>query len=204
MSKGKLIVLEGIDGSGKSSQIEHVNKLFQDKGFETVITREVGGTMLAEEIRSILINNEMPGASQILLAWAARVDHIEKVIKPALDKGKVVISDRFTLSTQSFNAVPNNLEYLHEFLLKQLCIVHPSATLLFDVSPEIAMHRLGKTDKTPDVFESKELEFHKQVRNAYLNASAFNKNVVLIDADQNQAFVEKQITKWFNEFVLKM
>ena len=98
MTRGRLITFEGIDGSGKSTQIARLEAFLKERGISVVLTREPGGTELGEKIRSLLLNDEMGVETEMLLFFAARAEHMTRVILPALEKGIWVLSDRFTLS----------------------------------------------------------------------------------------------------------
>jgi dTMP kinase len=173
MSEGLFISFEGIDGAGKSTHIAPLADLLRAQGRTVVLTREPGGTPLAEKIRALALNDAMDPLAEALLMFAARRDHLRQVIEPALAAGQVVISDRFTDATFAYQgggrgfdlAVLRQLEQLVQGLpgggLRQ-----PQLTLLFELAPEIAAQRLAGA-RAPDKFESQPVEFFRKVAAGY-------------------------------------
>lgn len=173
MTSGVFISFEGIDGAGKSTHIAPLAALLREQGRTVVLTREPGGTPLAEKIRALALNDAMDPLAEALLMFAARRDHLQQVIEPALAAGNVVMSDRFTDATFAYQgggrgfdlAVLGQLERLVQALpgggLRQ-----PDLTLLFELAPEIAAQRLAGV-RVPDKFESQPLEFFRKVAAGY-------------------------------------
>ncbi len=202
---GIFISFEGIDGAGKSTHIpfiaQQVKERFPDKSI--LLTREPGGTPLGEKLRQILLNDPMDAKTEALLMFASRQEHISKVIEPALLKGNIVISDRFTDSSfayqcggrgLSINAL-NTLEQWvqmtsfqqHHFLLQ------PQMTFLFDLSAKVAEERRSAS-RNPDKFEELDVGFFNQVRNEYLRrASEDVKRFVIIDSSQEIRTIQDQL-----------
>jgi dTMP kinase len=171
--KGLFITLEGVDGAGKSSHVEWLAGHFRDRGRSVVFTREPGGTPLGEKLREIVLHDAMHPETEALVMFAARREHIEQVIRPALARGEVVISDRFTDASFAYQCggrgLPETrLEILENWVQGDL---QPDLTLLFDVPGEIAQARLGAA-REPDRFEREKLDFHARVREAYLRRVA--------------------------------
>ncbi len=193
--KSKFITLEGIDGAGKSTHINFIKKYFIDKKLNYFFTREPGGTVLGEKLREILLHDQMKAETESLLMFAARNEHVYEVIKPNLNKGVNVISDRFTDATYAYQSGGKNVKIEKITILKDW--VHkdlkPDLTLLFDLPVEISLSRLKK-DGNLDKFESEKQAFHKKIRNSYL-ALAKNepKRFKVINSNQNINSIEQEI-----------
>jgi dTMP kinase len=170
MARGKFITFEGIDGAGKTTQIDALHRFLEQKGVEVVRTREPGGTPLGEKIRALLLNDEMGVAAETLLFFAARAEHLEKVIEPALARGAWVLSDRFTDATYAYQV--GGKDYPAQDALALEALVQkgfgPDKTVLFDIAPETAAKRLAKA-RAADRFETQSLQFFERVRAAYLD-----------------------------------
>ncbi len=170
MARGKFITFEGIDGAGKTTQIDALHRFLEQKGVEVVRTREPGGTPLGEKIRALLLNDEMGVAAETLLFFAARAEHLEKVIEPALARGAWVLSDRFTDATYAYQV--GGKDYPAQDVLALEALVQkgfgPDKTVLFDIAPETAAKRLAKA-RAADRFETQSLQFFERVRAAYLD-----------------------------------
>jgi len=169
MTKGKFITLEGMDGAGKSTHIPNIVSQVEASGQTVVCTREPGGTPLAEELREILLHKPMHPETETLLMFAARREHIEQVITPAIARGACVISDRFTDATYAYQAgakavAVEKINQLETWVQGEL---QPDMTLLFDVPVAVSMQRLAMA-RTPDKFERENAEFFEKLRNAYL------------------------------------
>jgi dTMP kinase len=201
---GLFISFEGIDGAGKSSHIEGLAKAFKAQGRAVTFTREPGGTPLAEKLRSIVLNDSMDAMTEALLVFAARRDHLQQVIEPALARGEVVISDRFTDATFAYQGGGRGFDLSVLSTLEQwvqggrglACdlIRQPDMTVWFDLSPEIAAERLS-TARLPDKFEAQPLEFFRLVAQGYADRAAQAPNrFVRIDAAQSRHKVWQQIT----------
>ena len=193
--KSKFITLEGVDGAGKSTHINFIKKYFIDKNLNYFFTREPGGTVLGEKLREILLHDQMEAETESLLMFAARNEHIHEIIKPNLNKGINVISDRFTDATYAYQSGGKNVKIEKITILKNW--VHkdlkPDLTLLFDLPVEISLSRLKK-DGNLDKFESEKKDFHKKIRNSYL-ALAKNepKRFKVINSNQNINSIEQEI-----------
>jgi len=165
---GKFITLEGPDCSGKSSNVPVLAEAIRSLGYEVVITREPGGTELAEKIRNLILHNEMDGTTEIMLFLAARRHHVQTKILPALKEGKFVISDRFYDSTYAYQGhargLSKDLDDLHEFVSGGII---PDYTLFFDLSFEESVKRLAlRTDKQ-DRLDKEEENFRRLVHEGY-------------------------------------
>ena len=195
MSTGKFITFEGIDGAGKSTHIDFVAGLLKSRGKNVILTREPGGTPLGESLRDLLLHQKMHLETEALLMFAARREHLEQVIEPALARGDWVISDRFTDASFAYQGGGRGLS------LEKLCAlenwVHPTRqpdlTLLFDVPPDVARARLDAV-RTPDKFEREQSDFFVATRTEYLRRAAeFPERFRIIDSQQSIPEIQSQI-----------
>lgn len=197
--RGRFITLEGIDGAGKTTHLEWIVRFLKGKGVDVQSTREPGGTPLGERVRDLVLhsNGGLNAETETLLMFAARREHIEKVIEPALAKGTWVVCDRFTDATFAYQAAGSGVswskvEQLEQWVQEGLT---PDATVLLDVSPEVGLARAGR-GKRPDRFESEQLEFYERVRQAYLErARAAPGRVSVVDASRPLADIHKELEK---------
>ena len=179
------LTFEGIDGAGKSSHLVAVRDHFEALGLSVVMTREPGGTPLAEALRQMILHDTMDPMTEALLIFAARRDHIAHVIAPALARGDVVICDRFTDSTFAYQGFGRKfplvvLEQLEQWVQAEL---QPDLTFWFDLSPDIAASRLADA-RAPDRFEREQIEFFSRVRAGYLARSqSYPARFLRIDAE---------------------
>jgi dTMP kinase len=170
MTRGKFITLEGIDGAGKSSHVDYLCERMRARAIPFVATREPGGTPAAEQMRELILHAPISPLAEALVVFAARRDHVECVIEPALLAGKFVLCDRFTDATYAYQCAGRGLANDAVRTLERL--VHPDlqpdATLLFDIDPAVAYARQRARSRTPDKFEREAEEFFRRVRDAYL------------------------------------
>jgi dTMP kinase len=192
----RFITLEGVDGAGKSSHIEFIADAMRPKSAHVIVTREPGGTDLAERLRQVILGERMPPVLETLLVFAARTDHVARVIRPALQSGTIVICDRFTDSTVAYQGAGNGVS---RQLIAQLAEaahpgLKPDRTLVFDCPYEVSSARLAKANRTLDRFEREDRAFFDRVRNAYLSIAKEEPNRVrVIDASGDVAAVRNQI-----------
>jgi len=191
--RGKFITLEGMDGAGKSTHIPDIIKLLELKGVEVISTREPGGTLLGEQLRTILLNEAMHPETETLLMFAARREHISQIIEPALARGAWVLSDRFTDATYAYQSggrgvLANKVIELEAWVQGDL---QPDLTLLFDVPVEVSVARLASA-RTPDKFERESAEFFTKIRNAYLDRANKNPNRFCV-INSNQALDDVKV-----------
>jgi dTMP kinase len=192
---GKFITLEGMDGAGKSTHIPTIIKLLEARGVEVVSTREPGGTELGEKLRALLLHEEMHPETETLLMFAARREHLEKVILPALKRGAYVLSDRFTDATYAYQhgAKGVSLEKIRQLESWIQGELQPDLTILFDVPVAVSMQRLS-TARSPDKFESENAAFFEKLRRVYLDRARENPSRFrLINADQPLDKVENMV-----------
>jgi dTMP kinase len=193
---GRFITLEGVDGAGKSSHVQFVADFVAQKAPHVISTREPGGTELAERLRKAILEEPMAPAIETLLLLAARADHVEKVIRPALAAGTWVVCDRFHDATAAYQGAGKGVA---ADLIERLgATAHPGLlperTLLFDCSYEIARGRLDASGKRLDRFEREDRGFFERVRNAYLaRAKAEPQRIRVIDASGDFPVIRKAI-----------
>ena len=189
------IAIEGCEGAGKTSVISAIKDKLEQQGRQFVITREPGGTPDAENIRSILVQaNQLSGVAQTLMFAAARTDHVDKVIRPALDEGMIVVTDRYLLSTIAYQGAASGVsqDFILDLHLKTSKIA-PDLTIVLDVHPETglarSLKRLHSEGSSEGHFEAQELSFHENVRQAMLDWASSHDNHIVVDAGQPQEAV---------------
>jgi dTMP kinase len=201
---GLFISFEGIDGAGKSTHIASVVKAFTQAGRQVVTTREPGGTALAETLRGLILNEPMDALTEALLIFAARRDHITRVIAPALQRGDVVISDRFTDATFAYQGAGRGFDHAVLETLERMvqtqetkggALLQPDLTLWFDLDPAVAAQRLASA-RVPDKFESQPQTFFAQVAQGYAQRAAEQpQRFVRIDATPAPELVGEQVLR---------
>lgn len=198
-ARGKFITLEGVDGAGKSTHVQFIaDAVAAASGRHAIVTREPGGTDLAEKLREAVLRNPMSPIVETLLLVAARADHVARVIRPAIEAGSWVVCDRFYDATVAYqgagNGVPLDLiERLGEAAHPGL---HPDRTLVFDCSYEVARKRLDASGRKLDRFEREDQAFFERVRNAYLSrARAQPERIRVIDATADVVQIRKSVER---------
>ena len=199
---GLFISFEGIDGAGKSTHIEAVAQAFETQGRSVTRTREPGGTPLAESLRQLVLNDPMDALTESLLVFAARRDHIHRVIAPALAQGRVVLCDRFTDATFAYQGAGRGfdlrvLQALEQWVQSKddvtSALLQPQLTIWFDLPPTVAAARLAGA-RVPDKFESQPLAFFEAVAGGYAARCAQEpKRFARINADQNPQAVRDDV-----------
>lgn len=195
--KGRFVTFEGVDGAGKSTQLAFAERLLRDHGVALIVTREPGGTAIGERLRELLLNNDdaiLP-ETEALLMFAARREHIDKVIEPALGRGEVVLCDRFTDATFAYQGGGSGVDIAKLDALEQWVQggLQPDLTLYFDVSTAVARARLGNL-RVADRFEREPDEYFERVRRAYLaRARAHPQRIRVIDGTANPDLVNKVV-----------
>ena len=196
--KGFFITFEGIDGSGKSTQIQKLAKFLEDNGFDIIITREPGGSVGGEEIRNLLLQGEVDrwsAETEILLFTAARRDHLERIILPALQDGKIVICDRFTDSTRMYQGMRGpKLRDLVDNLTEEVINCDPDLTLIIDIDPEISLRRAKSRETAEERFEDFGVDLQKKMRKGFLDLSKeFNSRIKVVNGQQSVDDLAKEI-----------
>ena len=198
MSKGKFITLEGIEGVGKTTNREYIHELLLKTGKPCIETREPGGTPLGEALREMLLEHKHEGMSadaELLMMFAARAEHLNKVILPALDAGTNVLCDRFTEATYAYQGGGRELGMekiadLENFVQGDL---RPDLTVILDAPVDIGRERAGKRS-APDRIEKEKNDFFEKVRNAYLaQAKQHPERIAVVDASVELEQVQQQI-----------
>ena len=211
MSNAHFISIEGIDGAGKTTQADKLKKHLQDHGINVHWTREPGGTDLGEKLRKILLNDEMTADTELMLFFAARVEHIERVIKPCLVNNEWVISDRFSDATYAYQVGGKGLDVKRVEELEQVAIqgYQPHRTYYLDLTYEQSRERLlararaqglGAEAAEHDRFEKMGRDFFERVRAAYLaRCDAFPERILKIDANDSIEVIHDTIIKDLKE-----
>lgn len=196
MMRGKFITLEGVDGAGKSSHVDWIADYLRKRGVETVVTREPGGTDVGEKLRRLVLGEPMSIETETLLVFAARQEHVSKVIRPALKAGTWVVSDRFTDATYAYQGggrglAGTKIQALEAWVQEGLT---PDITLVFDVPLEIARSRLAALQAEWDRFEREGDDFFKRVRAAYHErARKESGRVRLVDSSRSLADIRVEL-----------
>lgn len=197
---GKFISIEGIEGAGKSTQLAFIQRYLSEQGKQIVVTREPGGTELGEQIRTLLLTPTTTGMAsdtELLLMFAARAEHVEQVIKPALERDDWVLSDRFVDATFAYQGGGRGIDLqristLSDWTLKGL---QTDVTFLFDLPVEIGQQRVLSRNQGVDRFEQEKVDFFQRIRECYLQRAQQEPNrIKVIDASKSIVEIELQLT----------
>jgi len=202
MTRGRFVTLEGVDGAGKSTHVAWIAERLRAPGRKVLVTREPGGTPLAERLRELVLAEPMDPIAETMLLFAARTDHVQRKIGPALAAGDWVLCDRFTDATFAYQGggkgvavelIAHLAQVSHDGLL-------PDRTLVFDCPYDVSRERLDRAARTPDRFEREDRDFFERVRQAYLAlARADPERIRVIDAtgspDEIKKMVEEEIAE---------
>jgi len=198
---GRFITLEGVDGAGKSTHAPWIAERIRSRGHGVVVTREPGGTALGERLRELLLREAMSADSETLLMFAARREHVERVIRPAVDAGQWVVCDRFTDATYAYQGGGHGVAAAHIRALERW--VHgdcmPECTFLFDVPTAVSRERLDRAERggrTLDRFEREAAAFFERVRRAYLDrAQAEPRRFRIVDSTRPVDKVREELDR---------
>ena len=199
MTHGRFITFEGGEGTGKSTQVARLVERLRARDLEVVQTREPGGSQGAEEIRNLALNGDAgrwSATTETLLMFAARSDHLERTIRPALEAGRWVVCDRFADSSRAYQGAGGGTpaEFIETLDAAIVGPTQPDLTLVFDLPVEIGLERAFGRGLFETRFESKGLEFHERLRRGFLDiAAAHPERCVIIDADGDQDAVEARV-----------
>jgi len=205
MNRGLFITLEGGEGAGKSTSLTFVREFLEQAGKRALVTREPGGTPLGEKIRELLLHgrDDMHLDTELLLMFAARAEHLARVIRPALAEGMCVVCDRFTDATYAYQGGGRGvssarIRVLEDWVQQGLC---PDLTLLLDIPVEQGLVRAGQRS-APDRFEREKIDFFERVRNRYLAAAAAEpQRMRVIDAGHDIPAVQAQLRSVLEVFL---
>jgi dTMP kinase len=194
--RGRFVTVEGVDGAGKSTHLQFIADLIGGRGHHVIVTREPGGTDLAEKLRRLILEEPMSPVAETLLIFAARADHAERVIQPALAAGHWVVCDRFYDATIAYQGAGKGVA--PELIARLGDAVHPGLrpdlTVVFDCGYDVARQRLAASGKALDRFERESREFFERVRGAYLaQAKAEPQRVRIIDAGSDVASIRRSV-----------
>lgn len=201
----KFITLEGSEGVGKTTNLEHIKTLLTELGIDFVVTREPGGTELGEQLRELLLGHKHDGMAdetELLMMFASRAEHLDKVIKPALAKGQWVLCDRFTDATYAYQGGGRGIDFKRIEILEDYVqgSCRPDLTLLLDAPIEVGRERANKRS-APDRFEKEQVDFFNKVREAYLKRATNDpERMKVIDAALELDAVKAQITAQIKTF----
>jgi dTMP kinase len=204
MTRGKFITLEGIDGAGKSSHVRWIARFLRGRGIRVRVTREPGGTPAGEKLRRLVLGSRrrLHAETETLLMFAARREHLAKVIGPALKTGTWVLCDRFTDATYAYQSGGSGVPWDKVSALEQW--VHPGLqpdlTILFDVSPAIGRQRAGRK-RNPDRFEREQEAYYRRVRDGYRRRAAGDAGRIrILDAQGSPSEVRKKLENILSGF----
>ncbi|WP_409303603.1 dTMP kinase [Peribacillus sp. SCS-155] len=199
MSRGMFITIEGPEGAGKTTIIKYIAEFLQENGFDVAVTREPGGVPISEQIRQVILNKDnttMDGRTEALLYAAARRQHLVEVVIPALEKGQIVLCDRFIDSSLAYQGFARGLGMDEVFKINQFAIENlmPDLTLFFDIEPAEGLQRIRMSkSREMNRLDLEELDFHQKVREGYFKVIDQSKErFCIIDASQDLAGVLSQ------------
>ena len=204
--RGKFITIEGTEGVGKTTNIQFIESWMKSNNLPYALTREPGGTPLAEQIRELLLaprEESVCSTAELLLMFAARAQHLNQLIEPMLDEGAWVLCDRFTDATYAYQGAGREMrdDLISELEVLVQGSLRPDLTLILDIPVEVGLQRASERG-TPDRFELERIEFFQRVRNRYLQIASDNpQRCVVIDASQPLDVVQQQIETALNNFM---
>jgi len=195
---GRFLTLEGVDGAGKSTHLDWIAARLRQDGREVIVTREPGGTPYAEKLRALVLSEPMTPLAETLLMFAARADHLEKVIRPALARGAWIVCDRFTDATRAYQGAGKGVaaELIERLAQEVHAGLAPDRTLIFDCPYEVSRERLAASGRVLDRFEAEDRAFFDRVREAYERLARNEaQRARLIDGSKSPEEVKAEIEK---------
>jgi len=201
--RGKFITLEGVDGAGKSTHVAWIAERLSAAGRDIVVTREPGGTPFAEKLRALVLAEPMDALSETLLMFAARADHVQKIISPALARGAWVLCDRFTDATLAYQGAGKGVA--PDLIRRLASSIHPGLapdrTLVFDCPYDVSRARLSAAGRALDRFEAEERAFFDRVREAYRGlATSEPGRIRIVDGSKSSTEVKLEVSKYISTF----
>ena len=190
----------GLDGAGKGVLMENIKKHLDSKGVNYILTREPGGTVVAEKIREVIVNEDIDDITEALLFASARRDHVEKKIKPALKEGKLVISDRFIDSSLAYQGVGRGLgidfvKHINEIAIGDFM---PDKTIYLDLDPEIGLQRIKENNREENRLDKEKIDFYKKNREGYLElARRYPNRYIVLNAEKSPEEVFSELLSKF-------
>ncbi|MBN1623711.1 MAG: dTMP kinase [Clostridia bacterium] len=209
MKKGLFISIEGLDGSGKTTQVRYIQEYLQRKGIETLLLREPGGTKIGEKVRDILLdarNTEMDSVAEMLLYASSRAQIMAEKVIPALEEGTAVICDRFIDSSIAYQGYGRQLDINEVYNVNFTAVRHilPDITFFLDQHPDTSLRR-RKEASTADRLENEEMEFHNRVYIGYKElCSRYPERIKVLDAGKSIEEIGKEITEQLESFFERM
>ena len=197
-ASGRFLTLEGVDGAGKSTHLDWIAARLRQDGREVIVTREPGGTPYAEKLRALVLSEPMTPLAETLLMFAARADHLEKVIRPALARGAWIVCDRFTDATRAYQGAGKGVaaELIERLAQEVHAGFAPDRTLIFDCPYEVSRERLAASGRVLDRFEAEDRAFFDRVREAYERLARNEaQRARLIDGSKSPDEVKAEIEK---------
>lgn len=209
MKKGLFISIEGLDGSGKTTQVTHIKEYLESKNLNTLLLREPGGTSIGEKIREILLdaeNTEMDSIAEMLLYASSRAQIMAQKVIPALDSGTTVICDRFIDSSIAYQGYGRQLDINEVYAVNYTAIRHilPDLTFFLDQHPNTSLRRRKEASKA-DRLENEKMEFHNRVYKGYKElCEKYPKRIIVLDASKSIEEIGEKITEQIDKFLERM
>ena len=211
IKKGMFITIEGGEGSGKSTLAQSLYEEYKNKDYDVILTREPGGNDIAEQIRNIVVNNDIDAETQLLLFTAARRIHCKNVIIPALNEDKFVICDRYVTSSLIYQGIIGGVPIEKAIKLQRFAIYHngkgaiPDIEFILNIDPEKGLERI-KNRNGNNLFDKKSIDYHRDINRAFTNARSLSiaNKVYNINADENKEIVKAQAIDFIDNMITKL
>ena len=202
MNKGLFISFEGGEGSGKTTIVNNVKEILS-RDYNIITTREPGGTFIAEKIRKIILDNDILPLTEALLFAAARHEHVETLIKPAVNEGSIVMTDRYLHSSIVYQGIARNLgeDDIEKLNMWATNSYLPDITFYLNINPEEGLKRISVNDREINRLDKENLEFHLKVKQGFDDIFKFNEKAVIIDANKNVEEITDIVIKAIKEVI---